>query len=159
MNNAPKLLAPVHDQAVLAAARPCILSRQLQAARGQLLMALALLLLTACSGRAPSSPRPGSEDVFAAQDSIRVSLLLRISQAQMELDRQAEMMRRRAYNAEKKLADRLNRKIAAAELALVELEAQSALLLADSVPSNWLEIQEKTDLIIQKASRTLQTAL
>jgi hypothetical protein len=95
--------------------------------------------------------------VYAVQDSIRQSLLLRISLAQMEINRQAEMMRRRAYHADRKLAEQLKLKITAAERAATALETQSALLLNDSLPSNWLEIQQRTNLIIEEASRTLQT--
>ena len=114
-------------------------------------------LLLGCSKRAPTPPPPSSEDVYAVQDSIRRSLLLRISLAQMEISRQAEMMRRRAYHADRKLAEQLKLKITAAERAAVALGSQSTLLLNDSLPSDWLDIQQRTDLIIEEVSRTLQT--
>ena len=124
-----------------------------------ILSVLTVALFSACFERSPGPPPPGKDDVLHVQDSIRNEILLRITYAQMEINRQTEMMRRRAYNANPKSAARLNRKIVAAEAAYEDLEQKSALLSNDSIPSNWLEIKMETDILIERASRLLQTPM
>ncbi|MCB0569638.1 MAG: hypothetical protein KDC66_07750 [Phaeodactylibacter sp.] len=127
--------------------------------RALVLVFLFPLLFAACFERAPGPPPPGSDEVLEVEDSIRGEILLRISFARMEINRQTEMMRRRAYNADAKTARRLNRRIAEAEAAYLELEHKSALLASDSLPSNWLELKQQTDILLESTARLLQTPL
>ena len=120
----------------------------------------ACFALLVCSCTIPSDkPPPGEQEVYQVQDSLRRELLLRISHARMEINRQAEMMSRRAYSADKATARSLNQKIATIREAYEELEEKTAVLEQDSLMDRWMVTKQEADLILGRVSRTLQTPL
>ena len=119
----------------------------------QLLLA-GFLLIGSCTGRDSSRP-PGRDEVFAVRDSMRTGLLLRIGRAQQEINRQAEAMRNRAYDADRATARRLNEKIDAIEKSYEKLEQQARLLREDSLMGDWILMEQETELLIIEAGREL----
>ena len=122
------------------------------------LLLLALLFGEwSCQGRDGRQP-PGRDEVFAVRDSMRSVLLLRIGQAQQEINRQVESMRNRAYDADNATARRLLQKMTDAEKAYQELEQQAQLLAQDSLIGDWPMLEQETELLIIKVSRQLEVS-
>lgn len=115
---------------------------------------LAGLLLAGCKGQDNRKP-PGSEDVFAVRDSIRMELFLRIGRAQQEANRQLEALNNRAYDAAPKTARRLRQKIADIERSREELNLQIQRLQQDSLLDDWSLMKQETEQLIFKAGKTL----
>ena len=116
-----------------------------------------ILLLFSCRGQDNRQP-PGREEVFAVRDSMRNLLLLRLSRAQMEINRQVEAMKNRAYDADRATARRLNQKIANVERSYNKLEKQVQLLQEDSLQGDWIRLEQETELLIIEVSRELETS-
>ena len=116
-----------------------------------------ILLLFGCRGQDNRQP-PGREEVFAVRDSMRNLLLLRLSRAQMEINRQVEAMKNRAYDADRATARRLNQKIANVERSYNKLEKQVQLLQEDSLQGDWIRLEQETELLIIEVSRELETS-
>ncbi|MCB0587137.1 MAG: hypothetical protein KDD06_17685 [Phaeodactylibacter sp.] len=100
---------------------------------------------------------PGREEVFAIRDSLRNELLLRIGRAQQEINRQAEAMKNRAFDADQATARRLNQKARTVETAYEKLERQAQILVADSLMGDWSILEQETELLINEVSRELKT--
>ena len=117
---------------------------------------LGLLLFSSCKGR-DNRKQPGRDEVFAVRDSMRTELLLRIGQAQQEINRQAEAMKNRAFDADQATARRLNQKARTVETAYEKLERQAQILVADSLMGDWSILEQETELLINEVSRELKT--
>ena len=118
---------------------------------------LGLLLFSSCKGR-DNRKQPGRDEVFAVRDSMRTELLLRIGQAQQEINRRVEAMRNRAYDADKATARSLNQKITTIERSYEKLEQQTARLTSDSLMGDWMLLEQETEILIIEVSRELETS-
>ncbi|HMQ49435.1 MAG TPA: hypothetical protein PKA00_18215 [Saprospiraceae bacterium] len=104
----------------------------------------------------PKTPAPSDEEVYAIQDSICNEMLLRISRARQEINRQYEQFWRRSVNAEKPLANQLKTKMQTLEKLDAALLEKLDALQNDSLRREWLPIQQELDVIMIEVSHTLQ---
>lgn len=115
-----------------------------------------LLLIAACSPL-PDPPPSDSDDLYELRDSIRNSMYLRISEAKQEVNRQAEMMRRRAYSEDERSAARLRAKATRMEAAFDQLDVWMDTLRHDSVMGDWFLRQQEIDIFLDQIGKDLKT--
>lgn len=117
----------------------------------------ALLAISAC--QIPADPPPNADDLYELRDSIRSDIFLRLGNAKQEANRQAEMMRRRAYSEDKRTAARLREKAKRMEAAYEELDAWVDSLQNDSVMGDWYLQQQKINIFLDDLRIELNTLL
>ena len=115
-------------------------------------------LFTACV-ELPPPPPPDSDDVLQVRDSIRMEIVLRISNAKQEINRRAEMMRRRAYSEDKKTAARLRKTAAKMEEAYLKLDIWIDSLESDSLLHDWNVQRQEIDKYLEEIGYTLKIIL
>lgn len=104
----------------------------------------------------PKAPAPNEEDVYEIQDSICNEMLLRISRARQEINRQYEQFWRRSVNAEKPLVNQLKTKMQTLEKLDAALLEKMDALQNDSLRREWLQLQQELDVLMIELSHTLQ---
>lgn len=108
----------------------------------------------------PEPPRDTTaEDVYRVRDSIRYEMLLRLGEAQQEIGRRKEMMRRRAYSEPSKEAQRLNNKADLLDQEQVKVANWITQVREDSVMGEWFLQQQEMNLLLERISHELNTLL
>lgn len=115
-------------------------------------------LFTACV-ELPPPPPPDSDDVLQVRDSIRMEIVLRISNAKQEINRRAEMMRRRAYSEDETTAARLRKTAAEMEEAYLKLDVWIDSLESDSLLHDWNVQRQEIDKYLEELGYTLKIIL
>jgi hypothetical protein len=121
-----------------------------------------LLLLSICQWACtplPDPPPADEEDLYEIRDSIRTTILFRLGKAKLEINRQAEMMRRRAYSEPEKEARRLRKKAAEMEKAYLELDEWVELIEHDSTMGQWYEHRQRINIFIEQIGYSLNTIM
>lgn len=121
-----------------------------------------LLLLSAflwACAPLPGPPPADEEDLYEIRDSIRTTMLFRLGKAKLEVNRQAEMMRRRAYSEPKKKARQLRKKAADMEKAYLELDEWVELIENDSTMGQWYEHRQRINIFIEHIGYSLNTIM
>ena len=103
----------------------------------------------------PDPPPANEEDLYEIRDSIRTTMLFRLGKAKLEINRQAEMMRRRAYSEPKKEASRLRKKAEEMEKAYLELDEWVELIENDSTMGQWYEHRQRINIFIEHIGYSL----
>jgi len=116
-----------------------------------------LLSISAC--QMPADPPPNSDDLYELRDSIRSEISLRLGNAKQEINRQAEMMRRRAWSEDKQTAARLRKKAERMEAKYEELDAWVDSLKNDSVMGDWYLHRQKINILLDDLGIELNTLL
>ena len=107
----------------------------------------------------PDPPPANEEDLYEIRDSIRTTMLFRLGKAKLEINRQAEMMRRKAYSEPKKEARRLRKKAEEMEKAYLELDEWVELIENDSTMGQWYEHRQRINIFIEHIGYSLNTIM
>ena len=116
------------------------------------------LLLLQCRPIDNTVP-PDSDDVYAARDSIRTVMLLRLGEARQEINRRTEKMRRKAYSVPKQEAKRLRLQVQALEKQYEQLSERTQHLKQDSVLGQWYHELDELEVQLLDISQTLGISL
>ena len=116
------------------------------------------LLLPQCRPIDNTVP-PDSDDVYAARDSIRTVMLLRLGEARQEINRRTEKMRRKAYSVPKQEAKRLRVQVQALEKQYEQLSERTQHLKQDSVLGQWYHELDELEVQLLDISQTLGISL
>jgi hypothetical protein len=117
---------------------------------------LLLLLFGACTPDPPLPP-PTADDLYQVRDSIRTEMLFRLGKAKLEINRQAEMMRRRAYSEPAKKARQLRKDAERMEKAYTKVDNWITTIETDSTMGEWYANRQKMNILLEHIGHSLNT--